>query len=237
MKVTLLGYVDDVERIIAACSEATRSKPSDSLLTTLSQEDARKHIARVLSRGHEGISEFAYFIFSISDVSRVLTHQLVRHRIASYLQMSSREMDLSNVDFVVPPKIKEGSKTAKIFEEAVDTARARYKELLTAGIKYEDARYLLPSCIETHISVAMNARSLNNLFGLRLCGRAQWEIRELAAKMREIVKLITPSLFWSEPRPCVRQGFCPEGKKSCGFWKSEEFQKEREKFKRGYPNE
>ncbi|TET24450.1 MAG: FAD-dependent thymidylate synthase [Candidatus Bathyarchaeum sp.] len=122
-------------------------------------------------------------------------------------------------------------------QSPVETARAQYKELLAAGIDYEDARYLLPSSIETHISVAMNAGALNNLFSLRLCRRAQWEICELAAKMRKIVRSMAPSLFWNECRPCVRRGFCPESGKSCGFWKRDEYHRERERFKRGYPYE
>jgi len=190
-----------------------------------------------LSRGHESIMEFAYFIFSISGVSRVLTHQLVRHRIASYLQMSSRERDISEAGFVFPPQIKKNTEIARIYKEGLEASIRKYEELLANGIAYEDARYLLPDSLQTHIAVAMNARSLNHLFGLRLCTRAQWEIRKLADKIRKIVKPISPSLFWSEARPCVIRGYCPEGTKSCGFWKSERFEKELEKYRKGYPHE
>jgi thymidylate synthase (FAD) len=237
MRVKLLGYVENVERIIAACSKATRSKPSDELLSDLSIREARKHVGKVLARGHEGLSEFAYFIFSISGVSRVLTHQLVRHRIASYLQMSSREADLSHASFIVPPKISQNKENSRVFEETVNKARENYEKLVKAGVLLEDARYLLPDSLETHISMAIDGRSLNNFFGLRLCERAQWEIRELATQMRNQVIKISPALFWSEPRPCVRRGICPEGKKSCGFVNKKEFERERKKFLEGYPNE
>jgi thymidylate synthase (FAD) len=236
--VVLLGHVDDIEKIIAACSKATqRKEPADVIIDELNEESARKHIGQVLSRGHESITEFAYFIFSISGVSRVLTHQLVRHRIASYLQMSSRERNISEAGFVVPPQIKKNTKSARIYKEGLEASIRKYEELLANKIAYEDARYLLPDSLQTHIAVAMNARSLNHLFGLRLCTRAQWEIRELADKMRKIVKPISPSLFWSEARPCVIRGYCPEGEKSCGFWESERFKKECKKYRKGYPHE
>lgn len=238
MKVILLGYVDRIEEIVAACSKATRRKdPADVIIDELTEDSARKHIGQVLSRGHESIAEFAYFIFSVSGVSRVLTHQLVRHRIASYLQMSSRERDISMAGFVIPPQVKKNIETERIYREGIEASLAKYKELLKDGIAYEDARYLLPDSLETHIAVAMNARSLNHLFGLRLCTQAQWEIRELANQMRRIVRPIAPSLFWYEPRPCVIRGFCPEGKRSCGFWQSKNFEKEHEKYEKGYPNE
>lgn len=237
MRVELLGYVDDIEKIIAACSKATRNQPADKLLRTLGKKESRELVGRVLAKGHENISEFAYFIFSISGVSRVLTHQLVRHRIASYLQMSSREVDLSDVRFITPPEVTRDKQAAKLFDEAVNKARENYSKIIARGIKLEDARYLLPDSIETHISVAINGRSLNNLFGLRLCGRAQWEIRQLASLMRAKVVKIAPSLFWTQPRPCVRKGACTEGKGSCGFRKTDRFTLERNKFLKGFPHE
>jgi len=237
MQVKLLGYVENAEKIIAACSKATRSKPAEDLLSDLTVKEARRHIGKVLSRGHEGISEFAYFIFSISGISRVLTHQLVRHRIASYLQMSSREANLSHASFIVPPIILRDKKKYSVFEETVNVARQNYEKLVKAGVPLEDARYLLPDSLETHISMAIDGRSLNNFFGLRLCERAQWEIRELATEMRNQVMKTSPALFWSEPRPCIRRGACPEGKKSCGFVNKEEFGRQRRKFLEGYPSE
>jgi thymidylate synthase (FAD) len=239
VKVVLLGHVDNIEKIVAACSKATKRKEAaDVIVDELSEESARKHIGQVLSMGHEGITEFAFFIFSVSGVSRVLTHQLVRHRIASYLQMSSRgKRDISEEGFIVPPQIKKNAKNAQIYEESISVSTEKYRELVARGVPHEDARYLLPDSLQTHIAVAMNARSLNHLFGLRLCDRAQWEIRILADRMRKIVKPISPSLFWCEPRPCVVRGFCPEETQSCGFWKTGDFVKERDKYRKGYPHE
>lgn len=235
MKVKLLGYIPDIERIIASSSKATRAQPADVILEKIGKEEARKHIGRVLSYAHESISEFAFFIFSVSGVSRVLTHQLVRHRIASYLQLSSRHTDLSDFDFIIPPTIAANTEATRIFNEFKKSARSNYKELLKLGIHKEDARYLLPDSIETHIVIGMNARSLNHFFSLRLCEKAQWEIRDLAQKMRALVKEKTSSLFWSDPRPCVIRGCCPQ-RVSCGFWKTKEFEVERKKYLEGYSN-
>jgi thymidylate synthase (FAD) len=238
LQVLLLGYVNDTERIAAACVKATRQKESAAdLFDQVDLESAREYLGRVLPRGHEGIAEFSYFIFSVSGISRVLTHQLVRHRIASYLQMSSRDIDLSSTGFVMPPEIAKDHATKKAFLESIKNSCDSYRDLIEKGIHYEDARYLLPDGIETHIAIAMNARSLNHFFGMRLCTRAQWEIRDLAKQMRKLVRSIAPSLFWSEPRPCVIRGYCPEGKNSCGFYKTEEFNKEKKRYDKGYPHE
>lgn len=234
MKVELLGFIPDIEKIIASSSKATRSKPAAILLKSMNEDEARKHIGRVMSYGHESISEFAFFIFSVSGVSRVLTHQLVRHRIASYLQMSSRHVDLSNLDLIIPPKIKDNPEAKRIFIELTKSAKENYKKLLDLGIPKEDARYIIPDSIETHIVIGMNARALNNFFGHRLCEKAQWEIRSLAHKMRKLVKDKTPTLFWSEHRPCVIKGKCPQ-RNGCGYANTKEFSLEREKYLGGYP--
>jgi thymidylate synthase (FAD) len=137
----------------------------------------------------------------------------------------------------MPPDVAKNRETKKAFEQSMKNSSASYKNLLEKGISYEDARYLLPDGMETHIAVAMNARSLNHFFGLRLCTRAQWEIRELAKQMRKLVRSVAPSLFWSEPRPCVIRGHCPEGKDSCGFYKTKEFKQEKKRYDKGYPHE
>jgi thymidylate synthase (FAD) len=163
LRVSLLGYVDNVEKIAAACAKATREQKSAAvLLDEFDLESARRYLGRVLSRGHEGIAEFAYFIFSIEEVSRVLTHQLVRHRIASYLQMSSRDTDLSDAGYVIPPEVAKKRETKKAFIEAMKRSKASYKNLLRKGINYEDARYLLPDGMETHIALVLDSAQERN---------------------------------------------------------------------------
>lgn len=236
MNVTLIGTIPDIEKIIAASALSTRNKSAEMLLDELSLEKSRKKIGELMSFGHEGVSEFAFFIFAVDGVSRILTHQLVRHRIASYLQMSSRHTDLSKMDFVIPPKIEKNPEALKILLNSYEQSKSDYSKLLVLDITKEDARFILPDSSMTHIVIGMNARSLNNFFGHRLCNKAQWEIRELAEKMRSLVLEIVPSLFWAAHRPCVIKGKCPE-KKGCGFENSDEFKIERVRYLKGYPNE
>ncbi len=237
IQVELIGYIDDIEKIIASSSMSTRRKrPAHEILKEIDLDKAREHIGRVLSYGHEGISEFAFFIFSVSGVSRVLTHQLVRHRMASYLQLSSRHIKICDFGYVVPPSIRKNTEAYKKYIFLINKANEIYNNLINLGIPKEDARYVIPCSIKTHIVIGMNARSLNNFFGLRLCEKAQWEIKILAKKMYNLVKDIAPSLFWSIHKPCVIRGFCPQ-EESCGFINSEDYKRERKKFMRGYPNE
>lgn len=236
MDVRLIGYTEDIEIIIAASAKATRDKPVDVLLDNYTIEQSRDFIGQLMSRGHEGISEFAFYIFAVKGVSRILTHQLVRHRIASYLQLSSRHMDLHSAKHVKPRKIKENITNNTAFEENSKKARDTYSSLMANGVHLEDARFTLPGALETHIVVGMNARTLNNFFGHRLCGKAQWEIAELAKRMHSLVFEKTPSLFWAIQRPCVKRGKCPEAR-SCGYFKTEEYKIHRNRYLKGYPNE
>lgn len=235
MEVKLLGMVPEVEKIIAASAKSTRSESADKIVDTLTLEEARKYVGGILAMGHESISEYAFYIFSVTGVSRVLTHQLVRHRIASYLQMSGRYTDLTDADYIVPPEIRRNEKALKIYQKGLEDAKQRYTDLLEMNIKKEDARFVLPDSISTNIVVGMNARALNNFLGFRLCNTAQWEIRELAEKILKIVKEKNPSLFWAVHRPCVIRGVCPQ-KPGCNYDKTPAFKLEREKYLKGYPH-
>lgn len=234
MKVKLLGKIQEPERLIAAATLATRNpEGAAKLIDKIDELEMKRTIINALKRGHEGIAEFAVYIISIEGVSRVLTHQLVRHRIASYLQMSSRHVDLSSVDYVTPKKIKENSKMLKTFEDSLKQSFAAYKELLEGEIEFEDARYLLPDGICTNIVMCMNARSLGHFFDLRLCYRAQDEIRELAESVRDIVREEDPHLFIDAERPCIVTGICREGPDKCSrkFYHSKEYEVELKEYK------
>ena len=146
--------------------------------------------------------------------SRACTHQLVRHRVASYNQQSQRYVNFGTVDsFVVPPSIAANAEAETVFLEAMEHARVAYDRLVELGLAegrtresvQEDARFVLPNAAETKIVVTMNARELRHFFQVRCCNRAQWEIRELAWQMRGMVKELAPSLFERQrPRLPVR---------------------------------
>jgi thymidylate synthase (FAD) len=170
----------------------------------------------MVSLGHGSTLEHASFTFGIEGVSRVLTHQLVRHRIASYDQQSQRYVAAHGFQYITPPSIAEKPEALAKYEALLAEIRKTYDELTDMGVPKEDARYVLANAAETKILVTMNARSLMHFFNLRCCNRAQWEIREMAYKMLAEVKKVAPTLFHNAGASCVNTGRCPEGAMTCG---------------------
>ena len=166
--------------------------------------------------GHHSVLEFADFTFHIEGVSRALTHQLVRHRLASYAQRSQRYCEEDGFGYVIPNSIKNNPNALEMYENIMGSLAESYHALNSnLGIPAEDARMVLPNACETVIEVKMNFRTLIHFMNERLCTRAQWEIRELANEMLKLCKEVAPVLFADAGPGCVR-GHCPEGEKSCG---------------------
>jgi thymidylate synthase (FAD) len=142
----------------------------------------------------------------------------VRHRIASYSQQSQRYV-AATFGYVTPKTIGDGQGRKRAlagqFEKHMEESARLYTEMLSAGIPPEDARFVLPNATETKILITMNARELHHFFALRLCRRAQWEIREMARRMLTLANEKAPLLFETAGPGCVR-GRCPEGKMTCG---------------------
>ena len=215
MKVTLINHTKNPDRICAAAAQSCYSeKGATELFETTSEEKASKMIEKVVGMGHLSVVEHAHFTFSIEGVSRALTHQLVRHRIASYSQQSQRYVSMDRAEYVVPPSLSKDPETEKLYGKAMDDAWKAYREL-AQRVPKEDARYVLPNACHTNITMTMNARELWHFFRLRCCRRAQWEIRLMAWKMLEEAKKVAPILFADAGPGCYR-GSCPEGEYSCG---------------------
>jgi thymidylate synthase (FAD) len=214
MKVKLLRYTTDAELLCgAAALTTTKSGNPSEILEKMDGEKAKKIISRVTGYGHASVIEHASFTFSIEEVSRAMTHQLVRHRIASYTQQSQRYVTYDTVEkYVTPPSIERSSEAKKIFDETLEKISETYQKLMKCGIPKEDARFILPNAAKTNIIVTMNARELHHFFNLRCCARAQWEIREAATEMLKQVKKAAPALFENAGPSCVQLGYCPEGK-------------------------
>jgi len=191
-------------------------KPED--LDKSSEKELKAILENVLNLGHTSVIEHTYFTFAISDVSRSLTHQLVRHRIASYAQQSQRYVNLNNPNFVTPPKISKDKDMKKAYDKTMENIWKEYNRLLDLGIPAEDARYVLPNATCTNIIVTMNARSLQNFFELRCCLHAQWEIRQCANKMLTEVKKVAPTIFKNAGPACKTKNICPENKKDCPLY-------------------
>jgi thymidylate synthase (FAD) len=176
-------------------------------------ETAKQLIKRVTGYGHASVIEHASFTFSIEDVSRVMTHQLVRHRIASYTQQSQRYVKYDTLEkYVTPQSIANNIEAKKVFDETLERISETYQKLLYMGISKEDARFILPNAAKTNIIVTMNARELRHFFNLRCCARAQWEIRMVAVEMLRQAKKAAPVLFEDCGPTCVELGWCAEGK-------------------------
>lgn len=232
LKVQLLEYTPNPEKIIASAAKLCYSSSGvDDIMENLTEENTEKFLNMLMSYGHESPIEHVSFTFAIEGVSRSLTHQLVRHRIASYSQQSQRYVKLNQFEYIVPPEIDKNEKAREIFIKAMEQSQKSYDELvdilknkyISEGVSslaaekraIEDARYVFPNACETKIIVTMNARSLMNFFRHRCCSRAQWEIRALAEEMLKQVRKVAGTLFKYSGPSCVK-GACPEGKMSCG---------------------
>ncbi len=188
------------------------------------EQEKERFVRRMVKRGHLSPLEHVKFTFAIEGISRACSHQLVRHRIASYSQQSQRYVDMRDMRYVVPPSIAEDPFALNRYEEAMRKAREAYEEIVLYLLQKgypperakEDARFLLPEATETKIVLTMNVRELLHFFSQRCCSRAQWEIRELAWRMLEVCKEKLPSVFSEAGPKCDLLGYCPEGEEGCG---------------------
>lgn len=219
MKVTLLAFTPDPERVAAAASRQCYSRhPATKAYSEFGEEEIKKQLGVILKNGHLSVLEHASFTFAVEGISRACSHQLVRHRIASYSQQSQRYVKLNDIEFIVPERIAADSVSRKLYAEALECCRDAYLRLVEGGIPAEDARYILPNATPTKIVVTMNARALINFFELRCCLSAQWEIRKLAEEMLRLVKGVAPTIFGGAGPFCVTRRTCPEGKYDCPRW-------------------
>jgi thymidylate synthase (FAD) len=182
-------------------------------------EDSRLVRALVNSR-HWSQLEYANYVFVVSGVSRSFTHQLVRHRMASFSQRSQRYVEEREFSSVVPKSVEENEVACKKFEETIDVISSAYSDLIQLGVPKEDARYLLPNACSSVIGFQMNARELlSSFFRERLCERAQSEIRDVAKEMLRLVYPTAPNIFSFAGPSCFSDGKCYQGKMACGRFK------------------
>lgn len=240
LKVVLLSHTPEPEKIISAAAKLCYSSSGiDHILTDLTQDKVNQFLTMLMDMGHASPIEHVSFTFGIEGVSRSLTHQLVRHRLASYSQKSQRYVKEGQFGYIVPPEIEKNEEAKKVYIKAMEDQQRAYDQLvdilqkkhieeikgqyksekkvhsLAEKAAIEDARYVLPNACETKIVATMNARELLHFFNHRSCNRAQWEIRELATQMLILVKEVAPILFKGAGPSCLG-GPCPEGKMTCG---------------------
>ena len=240
MKVKLLAYTPDPEKLVAAAAKNCYSSTDvDSVLDGLTEEKTVNFVNMLSEIGHESPIEHVSFTFAIEGVSRSLLAQITRHRMASFSVQSQRYVREHGFEYVVPPEIDKIPAAREQFIRAMEDDQRTYEaltaalmegyleELLRQGVPekkarsqaekhaIEDARYVLPNACTTRIVMTANARSLRNFFRLRCCNRAQWEIRSLACEMLSLCRKAAPLLFAHAGPPCLRGG-CPEGAMTCG---------------------
>lgn len=164
-------------------------------LSKITDESEKNFIRSAIKRGHHSILEHASASFRILGASRAFTHQLVRHRIASYSQQSQRYVDEAEFNYIVPDDINADEKALAVYREHMEYTRQAYTRLRELGIKKEDARFLLPNALESQIVFSANFRELRSVFNLRLDKSAQWEIRRVCMEMLKIMQEKAPSVF------------------------------------------
>lgn len=241
MKVELITYTPEPEKVVATAAKLCYSSSDISTLQdNLTEDKINNFVSMLASLGHESPFEHISFTFGIEGVSRSLTHQLVRHRIASYSQKSQRYVNENDFEYIIPEAIRDSNFCYDVFTDTMRTINDAYKDIETclekkftktlieqgvnekeakqkaSKLAAENARAVLPNACETKIIVTMNARSLFNFFEHRCCNRAQDEIRELATEMYRLVYKVAPNIFKNTGPHCVSLGRCPEGKMSCG---------------------
>lgn len=225
LKVILLRHTPNPEETVAMAAKLCYS-PSDieSLKNKIETKDQKAFVEKLMNMGHMSPIEHPSFTFAIEGISRACSHQLVRHRLASYSQQSQRYVsEESGFDYIIPETIKADKEMKRIFVSFMNNAQQAYNTLVQKlnenGIKGEaanqDARFVLPNAAETKIIVTMNARELQHFFRQRCCNRAQWEIRAMAEKMLKLVKKVSPVIFQRSGPPCLYAP-CPEGEYTCG---------------------
>ncbi len=222
----LLRHTPDPDRLVAlAARRCYSARAAEDIEEHLTQEEIDRLLAFLRQRNHLSPFEHADFTFSADGISRALSHQLVRHRIASYSQESQRYVNYMKapaLPYIVPPSIAKNPDALAIFDKTMHQTLEAYRSMVNAGVAPEDARYIFPNAIETKLVFTLNARSLFNFFEQRCCLKAQWEIRQLAFDMLKAVREVAPQIFKSAGAPCqfAVNPYCRENDVNCPQYKS-----------------
>jgi len=222
LHVALIRHTLSPEETVALGARLCYSRANiDDLTQRVSRNDQTAFVNKIMDMGHDSVLEHASFTFGVEGVSRVLLAQLTRHRLASFSVQSQRYVSYEDgFGYIVPPKIEAlGQEAADEFRRQMQQMHEWYcawQEKLGKGEgSNEDARFVLPGACETRLMMTMNVRELRHFLSLRMCSRAQWEIRALANEMHRLCMEVAPALFADAGPGCLR-GACPEGAKSCG---------------------
>jgi thymidylate synthase (FAD) len=216
MFVQLLTSTPNPEQVVAAAARLCYSDASIERLFIQDSDRTAGLLQKILELGHLSVLEHASFTFGAEGISRACSHQLVRHRLASFSQQSQRYV-ANDQPFtgLTPDSVKEHPELHERYQQHLQKTHELYRVLVDAGVPAEDARFVLPNAASTKLVMTMNARELRHFFVLRCCNRAQWEIRALAKEMLRLARRVAPLLF-ADAGPGCLHGPCPEGAMTCG---------------------
>ena len=216
--VSIISHTEKPLETIYKAARQCYSAGSVADMEPASREKMADLIRRCIRSGHTSVLEHVSFTFAISGVSRALSHQLVRHRMASYSQQSQRYVKFDDIEYVCPPSLRKSKFVKRVhFLEIIERAAHEYQLLIKCGVPAEDARFVLPQATATNIVMTMNCRELLHFLEERCCSKAQWEIHDLAWEMRDILDGMLPEVFEAAGPKCWRIGYCPE-EKGCGAY-------------------
>ncbi len=217
MQVALIQHTPEPELTVATAARLCYSPISATeIRQRMSVAQVERLLNQVIGSGHHSVLEHANFTFAIDGISRAASHQLVRHRMASYSQQSQRWVSLKQAEYVTPDSIAGRPDLKEAFDAGVLAAFRLYDQLQAAGIPPEDARFVLPNACTTRLVMTMNFRELMHASSIRLCTRAQWEIRRLFELLREEVRAVAPLLGGHLRIKCEILGYCDEPE-TCGI--------------------
>lgn len=191
MKVELIHITPNAEKLI---EQAGRTAYQSFNRQKNGSEE--RFIKMLIEKEHLSVLEHAIASFRIKGISRAMTHQLVRHRIASYTQKSQRYVDESNFSWITPPSIENNPSAKDVFKTQMESAKEAYRMLKTLGIPPQDARYVLPNATETEIVITANMREWRHIIKLRGEPSSQWEIRRVVIEILRLLKKHCPSVFY-----------------------------------------
>ena len=222
MKVAIIAYTPDPELTIAAAARLSQSSIEvTQVMEGVGFEGVDQLLGRLITSGHFSPFEHVSFTFAIEGISRVTSHQLVRHRLASYTQQSQRYVRVKRPAYLTPPSISARPELEARYHEMIHGVHQFYLEMVKEGIPIEDARYVLPTAMETQLVMTMNARELMHACSLRLCLKAQWEIVQLFQMIKDEVEKVAPGIGRELKPKCYQLGYCDEAE-SCGIFPTRE---------------
>lgn len=212
MEVKLISYTPDPELLCAAAARLCYSDISAiDILNNLKPDEIEHLLDIIISSGHHSVIEHIAFTFAIDGVSRVLTHQLVRHRVGiAFSQQSQRYASIDNSGYITPRTVAVNVALKKEYDELMSQCFSFYKKLQEHNVPKEDARFVLPEATATRLVMTVNMRQLIHMYNINACFRSQWEFRQLMYKIKQEVRKVTPRLARELKIKCFAMGYCDE---------------------------